>query len=66
MEGKQAAIRRARGTRDERLRDFSVAKRGVRLIGCSALRVVWGGLGEVRSLAVTEDARNAGVGRYAS
>jgi len=47
----------------ERLRDFVVVEREGRLIGCAALHVVWGGLGEVRSLAVAEDARNAGVGR---
>lgn len=47
----------------ERLRDFFIAKRGDRLIGCAALHVVWGGLGEIRSLAVAEDARNVGVGR---
>lgn len=47
----------------ERLRDFSVAKCGDHLIGCAALHVVWGGLGEIRSLAVAENARNAGVGR---
>jgi amino-acid N-acetyltransferase len=47
----------------EHLRDFVVAKRGDRLLGCAALQVVWDGLGEIRSLAVAEDARKAGAGR---
>lgn len=47
----------------ERLRDFVVAKREDCLIGCAALHVVWGGLGEIRSLAVAKEARKAGAGR---
>jgi len=47
----------------EHLRGFVVAKHEGRLIGCAALHVVWGGLGELRSLAVAEDARKAGAGR---
>jgi len=47
----------------ERLRDFVVAKCEGCLIGCAALHVGWGGLGEIRSLAVAEEARKIGVGR---
>ena len=47
----------------EHLRDFVVSEREGVLIGCAALHVVWDGLGEIRSLAVAEEARNSGVGR---
>ena len=47
----------------ERLRDFVVSEHEERLIGCAALHVVWGGLAEIRSVAVAEEARNSGVGR---
>ena len=47
----------------EHLRDFVVLEREGILIGCAALHVVWNGLGEIRSLAVAEEARNSGVGR---
>jgi len=47
----------------ERLREFAVAKREECLIGCVALHVVWGGLGEIRSLVVAEEARKVGVGQ---
>ena len=47
----------------ERLRDFVVSEYEGHLIGCAALHVVWGGLGEIRSVAVAEEARNIGVGR---
>ncbi|MFP3896745.1 MAG: N-acetyltransferase [Anaerolineales bacterium] len=45
------------------LRDFVVAKDGSTVIGCGALHIVWGDLGEVRSLAVAEDWHGRGVGR---
>ena len=46
----------------EHLRDFVVSEHKGRLIGCAALHVVWGGLAEIRSVAVAEEARNSGVG----
>ena len=45
------------------LRDFVVVKGDDTLVGCGALHVVWGDLGEVRSLAVKEDWHGQGVGR---
>ncbi len=47
----------------EQLRDFVICRHRGRILGCAALHVVWGGLGELRSLAVAEDARGHGLGR---
>ncbi|MFP4058479.1 MAG: N-acetyltransferase [Candidatus Brocadiia bacterium] len=47
----------------DRLRDFFVYEREGEVVGCVALHVVWEDLAEVRSLAVRDDARGAGVGR---
>jgi amino-acid N-acetyltransferase len=33
------------------------------LVGCGALHIIWGDLGEIRSLAVDEQFQNSGVGR---
>ena len=46
----------------ERLDDFTVAEQGGRLVGCGALSELGPGLGEVRSLAVAEDAGGLGIG----
>ncbi len=46
----------------QNVRDFVVAEQGGRVIGCSALHVLWENLAEVRSLAVHEDYRRRGVG----
>ncbi|HIE05056.1 MAG TPA: N-acetyltransferase [Candidatus Latescibacteria bacterium] len=45
------------------IRDYMVAEVDGRVVGCGALEVVWGGLGEVRSLAVEEGMRGLGIGR---
>ena len=45
------------------IRDYMVAEVDGRIVGCGALEVVWGGLGEVRSLAVEEEMRGLGIGR---
>lgn len=45
-----------------RLDDFTVVERGGRLVGCGALSELGPGLGEVRSLAVAEDAAGLGIG----
>lgn len=45
-----------------KLGDFTVAEGGGRLVGCGALSELGPGLGEVRSLAVAEDAGGHGVG----
>jgi amino-acid N-acetyltransferase len=46
----------------QRLADFTVAEQGGRLVGCGALSELSPGLGEVRSLAVAEDAAGLGIG----
>jgi amino-acid N-acetyltransferase len=48
----------------ERLRDFWVVadERGV-IEGCGSLKVIWKDLGEIRSLAVRESAREKGYGK---
>ena len=47
----------------EHIRDFSVAYRGGKLLGCGALHFYTPTLGEIRSLAVDESAKTHGVGR---
>jgi len=47
----------------ECLRDFYVWREEGELLGCVALHVSWQGLGEVRSLAVREEAAGRGIGR---
>jgi amino-acid N-acetyltransferase len=45
-----------------RLEDFTVAEHEGRLVGCGALSELGPSLGEVRSLAVAEDAAGLGIG----
>jgi amino-acid N-acetyltransferase len=47
----------------ESIRDFSVAFAGGCLVGCGALHFYSPAMGEIRSLAVREDAKSYGVGR---
>ncbi len=47
----------------EKLRDFFVWREAGEVLGCVALHVGWGGLAEIRSLCVAEDAQGRGVGR---
>ncbi len=47
----------------EAIRDFLVAERDGRLVGCVALHVFDGDLGEIKSLAVADEAQGEGVGR---
>ncbi len=47
----------------ESIRDFSVVTRGADVIGCGALHFYSPTVGEIRSLAVREDAKSHGVGR---
>jgi amino-acid N-acetyltransferase len=47
----------------ESIRDFSVVLAGGGLIGCGALHFYSPAMGEIRSLAVREDAKTHGVGR---
>ncbi len=46
----------------ESIRDFYIVEEEGRLIGTSALHIVWEDLAEVRSVAVAEDAGRKGVG----
>jgi amino-acid N-acetyltransferase len=46
----------------EDVQDFVVAELGGAVVGCGALHVLWADLGEVRTLAVHSDHRNAGIG----
>jgi len=48
----------------DNVRDFTVVCAGDGgLLGCCCLRIVWEDLAEIRSLAVTEEAQGAGLGR---
>lgn len=47
----------------ENLRDFFVWRQDGGIVGCAALHISWQGLGEVRSLAVLEEAKGRGIGR---
>jgi len=46
----------------ENLRDFFIWRQGEDVAGCAALHVSWQGLGEIRSLAVAQEARGKGIG----
>ncbi len=46
----------------DQLRDFVVARDGDQVMGCGAIHVAWENLGEIRSVAVAEDARKKGIG----
>jgi amino-acid N-acetyltransferase len=47
----------------ESLRDFAVFETDGKVVGCTALAIIWADLAEVRSLAVDENARGQGIGR---
>jgi len=52
----------------QNVRDFWVAEVSERdgahtVVGCGALHIIWGDLGEIRSLAVDERFQSVGVGR---
>ena len=47
----------------EDLRDFAVFEREGKIIGCTALTIIWADLAEVRSLAVDDNYRGQGIGR---
>ena len=47
----------------EDIRDFSVIVTAGRLVGCGALHFYTPSIGEIRSLAVAEDAKTHGIGR---
>src|SRR5262245_35140709 len=47
----------------EELRDFAVYEKNQKVIGCTALTIIWADLAEVRSLAVDDNYRGQGIGR---
>ena len=47
----------------EDLRDFAVFEIDAKVVGCTALALIWADLAEVRSLAVDEEFRGRGIGR---
>jgi amino-acid N-acetyltransferase len=48
----------------EHLRDFLVAERDGRVVGCAAVELTWRNLAEIKSLAVEEACRGQGIGRH--
>lgn len=47
----------------ESIRDFRIAERDGKVVGCGALHVVWGDLAEIRSIAVRPTEKGCGTGR---
>jgi len=47
----------------ETMRDFFVVRQGEQVVACAALHIEWADLAEVRSVAVTEDSQEQGIGR---
>ena len=47
----------------ENLRDFFVLEKDSRVVGCCALHIAWEDLAEVKSLAITDDTQQQGLGR---
>jgi amino-acid N-acetyltransferase len=45
------------------IREFIIAEANGELLGCVAVDVFWGGLAEIRSLAVATEAQGRGVGK---
>lgn len=45
------------------IRDFVVAEEGNQILGCGALQIAWGDMGEIRSLAVADGFQGQGIGR---
>jgi len=46
----------------EAIRDFVVAEEKGQIVGCGALQIIWGDLGEIRSLAVADRWQGTGIG----
>jgi len=47
----------------ENLQSFLVVEQGGSVLGCCALQVIWSDLAEIKSLAVDEKSKGAGVGK---
>jgi amino-acid N-acetyltransferase len=61
--GKGVMLPRTEFEMSEAIRDFTVVLSGNRLLGCGALHFYTPALAEIRSLAVSEQAKTQGVGR---
>jgi len=46
----------------ENIRDFFVFREDERVIACAALHIMWSDLGEIKSVAVSEDRQRQGIG----
>lgn len=47
----------------ESVQEFAVAERAGKIVGCGALHVMWQDLGEVRTLAVSQELQGQGIGK---
>lgn len=61
--GQGLMLPKSRNQLYQNIRDFVVAEKEGQFAGCGALHVIWGDLGEIRSLAVVEQFQKNGVGR---
>ncbi|MHB1126635.1 MAG: N-acetyltransferase [Bacillota bacterium] len=60
---KELMLYRSRPQIQETLRDYTVAEKDGTIIATGALHILWGDLGEIRSLAVAPQAERQGLGR---
>jgi amino-acid N-acetyltransferase len=60
--GKDEMLPRSLSELYENIRDCFVIRQGERVIGCISLHIFWSDLAEIRSLAVTADMQEQGVG----
>jgi amino-acid N-acetyltransferase len=59
----QTILPRSRAELYEALRDFQVAEVAGQVVGCAALTIAWENLAEIRSLGVTGEYQDRGIGR---
>jgi amino-acid N-acetyltransferase len=60
--GKDEMLPRSLSELYENIRDCFVIRQGERVVGCISLHIFWSDLAEIRSLAVTADMQEQGVG----
>ena len=60
--GKGEMLARSLSEIYENIRDYFVIRQDERMIACAALHISWSDLAEIKSLAVTEDSQNQGIG----
>jgi len=48
----------------ENLRDFFVVRDGSKVVGCAALHIYWSDLAELRTVSVSEESQNQGIGAH--